>query len=126
MDNYLGNLRREAFDNTINLFKLGLESRGGHTLYTSEFDNMCENYHRKACKKFEEDCDRYVENCPEMKEDILKCKEVHLRKLKDDLKEFKDLMGKVNKFKRDDNRERFVLKIVKKNCSCLLEYSTDF
>jgi len=101
VDTYLQNLRREASDNAIQLFKLEIESKGGHTLSTSEFDEMYGTFYRKVSRQFEEGCDRFVENYREMEEEIARCKPVHLQKLKYYLKELKYAMKKADEFKRD-------------------------
>ena len=101
VDTYLRNLRREGLGNGIQLLKLEIESKGGHTLSTSEFDEMSRTYFQKACHQFEEDCDRFVENYREMEEEITRNKHVHLRKLKDDLKELNDAMRKEDESKRN-------------------------
>ena len=108
VDGYLQNLRTEASNNAINLFILELKSKGGHTLFMSDFDNMYNKYQTKACNQFQKDCDYFFENCPSMKDLININRPRHLQKLKDHLEEFNTEMRKINKLKRDKNFERII------------------
>ena len=111
-DNHLQNLRREASDNAINLFKLELESKEENTLYMTDFGNLYEKYHQKACQQLMVDCVRFVQNCPGMNEEMIRNIPRHLRKLKDEMIEFRDAVEKIYELKGNDNFERLLFYVM--------------
>ena len=92
INDHLINIRRDACDRYLKLFRLEVESRNDN-LHLHEFENLYKKYYHKSRDQFESDCvdyRHYIDNF--LKKDLEKLKPKHFQRLEEEFSEYKEVL----------------------------------